>query len=245
MILQPRSVSICLLAILLALQMPALAQSNKGEVSPSDKTLQSGAKDAVKKMSYGMCSARPEADTYVPSPQKILLGSCYSQSQQFTMTSDNANYGRDCGGYTLAFGPLGDLKPHLHQITMTAGWGDAPLTAAQCGNARVTAAAYGERCLTDDCSSTDWHMIGGGPKQRKGKWDQASNSCQLDVKFTSQKTRHKTLTLDVIADVLVNNNYVRKRAKGTILAELKGDAGCFKAEGKAAVKEKKHEDARK
>ena len=235
--LNRRPVLIAVAVLGIALHAPVLSQTNKGGLSSSEILPQS-AKDAVKKMSYGMCSARPDADTYVPSPQKILLGACNAQSQQFTMTSDNADYGRDCGGYTLAFGPLGDLKPHLHQITMTADWGDSPLAAAQCANARVTAMAYGERCLTDDCSSTDWHVIGGGPKQRKGKWDQTSNTCKLEVRFTSQKTKHQTLTLDVIADVLVNNKYVRKRAKGTIRAELKGEEPCLSTEAKAKVEAK-------
>ena len=215
----------------------ALAAPDKTGWSSGERA-QNNASDVAKKLTYGMCSAPQNADAYPGSPQKIVVEDCNDFSQQFVVTAAKPSSNSNCGGFTVAFGPLGDLKPHLHQITMTADWGDDPVPADQCQYARVTAIAWGERCLDDVCMKTDWYVIG-GPKQRKGKWDAASRTCKLDIKFTSTGKQHKTLNLDVIATHFNGAHHIRKREKGTIRAEIKSDKACYSAEGKVATKEKR------
>ena len=103
--------------------------------------------DAAKKVAYSFCDGPQNAQSYAASPVKVVLGQCNSMSQSFTATSDAPSAGHNCGGYAIALGPKGKLNPNLHQITMTSAWGDAPLTAAECASAKVTAQAWGERCV--------------------------------------------------------------------------------------------------
>ena len=230
-----RTLLACFVAV--ALIAPVLGAPDKKGWSSGEQG-QGSAADVAKKMTYGMCSVPQNADAYPGSPQKVLVGDCNDFSQQFSATAAQPSSGDPCGGFTVAFGPLGDLKYHLHQVTMTADWGDAPLTETQCPKARVIAIAWGERCLNDACTEHDWHIIG-GPKQRKGKWDAVNKVCQIGLKFTYANTRHRTLKMDIAATVLQNGQPVRKREKGTILAEVKSNKACYSAEGKVATKEKR------
>ena len=197
--------------------------------APDDKppiTLNPGTAggEIAKQIDYGFCSGPQNAHAYPPNPVKVLLANCNSMSQTFTSTSVGPSTGVNCGGYAVAFGPLGHLSPQLHQITMLAEWADEPLTTAQaCNQAKVTALAWGERCVNAACDQTAWDKIQGGPKQRHGKWDSATRKCAVEAKFKSENVHYKTLNLDIIADFPVGNQYVRKKAKGTIIAAKKGD----------------------
>jgi len=214
----------CLLAV------PATADDKPGSTLKPSGLPNPG--DVAKKIDYGFCSGPQNAHTYAPSPVKITLGKCNDMSQSFSAVSDGPSVGHNCGGFSMAFGPKGNLNPKLHQITMVADWGDAPLNAQNCSKAKITTQAYGERCLTDACDKTTWDVI--GPKQNGGDWD--GRTCQLATKLTSTGKPYRTLNLDIIATLTVNNAPVRKRAKGTITAELK-QPDCYDAgEGKVATK---------
>jgi hypothetical protein len=197
------------------------APDDKPPVSLNGGVLGGGVEALV---DYGFCSGPQNAHAYPPTPVKIVLDNCNGMSQRYTSTSVGPSAGHNCGGYAVAFGPLGHLNPQLHQVTMVAEWGDAPLTDAQaCGKARVTALAWGERCLDETCSQTTWDKLGGGPKRRHGKWDAATGKCTVEATFTSVNLKFKTLNLDVIADYPQGNQRVRKKAKATITAEKKGN----------------------
>jgi len=213
--------------------LPAAAAPDEPPVPPPSRST-SSVSDAAKKVAYSFCDRPQNAQSYAASPVKVVLGQCNSMSQAFTATSNGPSAGANCGGYAIAFGPKGKLNPNLHQITMTSAWGDTPLTAAQCASAKVTAQAWGERCVDDACKKTAWELIEKGPKQRDGKWDPAINACLLDVRFTSEGVKYRTLNLDTIATVVENGQIIRKRAKGTILAELKRDGPCLSGEAKPA-----------
>jgi hypothetical protein len=203
--------------------------------APDDKpptTLNPGvlAGEAAKLIDYGFCSGRQNPHAYASKPVKILLENCNSMSQSFTATSPGPSNGHNntCGGYAVTFGPIGHLNPNLHEITMVAEWGDQPLTTEQaCGKARVTALGWAERCVDAACSGTVWDKIDGGPKRRHGKWDAATSKCTVELKFTSQNVNYKTLSIDTITEYLVGNEYVRKKAKGTIIAAKRGE--CINA----------------
>jgi hypothetical protein len=214
--------------------LPASAAPDDPPVSSSSRSI-SSVSDAAKKVAYSFCDGPQNAQSYAASPVKVVLGQCSSMSQSFTATSDAPSAGHSCGGYAIAFGPKGKLNPNLHQITMTSAWGDAPLTAAECASAKVTAQAWGERCVNEACKKTTWDLIEGGPKQRDGKWDPARNACVVEVRFTSEGVKYRTLNLDTITTVVENGQIIRKRAKGTILAELKKDPPCYSGEATPAM----------
>ena len=230
-----RVASAVLLITASACLLPAAGAPNDRQSSSSSSSGRT-VKDAVKTVDYGFCSARPDAQSYAPSPVKVVMGKCNDLSQTFSATSDKPSVGpQGCGGYAIAFGPLGNLSPKLNQITMISEWGDTALTSTQCSKAKVSGQAYGERCLDDTCSKTTWDVIEGKPKQSQGKWDMKTNQCWLSVKFTSKNVPYKTLTLDTITTLFNGAADERKRAKGTIIAELKDDK-CYSAEGKVAKK---------
>ena len=56
----------------------------------------------------------------------------------------------------------------------------------------------------------------------------------LEVRLTSEGVKYRTLNLDTITSVVENGQIIRKRAKGTILAELKKEGPCLSAEAKPA-----------
>ena len=214
--------------------LPAAAAPDDKPPSISDRASGTTIKDAVKKPDYGFCSGPQNPHATPLAPVKVALLDCNDMSQTFTSTSTGPTNSKvSCGGYAIAFGPMHKLSPGLSEITMIAEWADAPLpSSAQCGNAKLAAQAWGARCLDDACDKADWEMIEGAPKQREGKWE--NQACTLQVKFTSQGVRYRTLSLDIIATAPEGSQMVRKRAKGTIIAEKKSDKPCFSAEAKPA-----------
>lgn len=212
-----------------------LSTTAAADDKPGSPTIQTPPKitDAVKKVDYGFCSGPQNAHKYATNPVKVSLGACAKHmSQTFSAMSDGPSVGNNCGGFSMAFGPIGNLNPKLNQITMVADWGDAPLTSQNCPKAKITTQAYGERCLTDACDKTTWDVI--GPKQNAGNWD--GRTCKLATTLTSTGKPYRTLNLDIIATVLAGNEQVRKKAKGSIKAELK-DGDCYNsAETKPAIK---------
>jgi hypothetical protein len=218
----------------IACALPAFAAPD--DQPPSSSRSGPVSKGVSKRVDYGFCSGRQNAHSYAPSPVKIVVEMC-RMSQTFSATSDGPSTGHNCGGYAIAFGPKGNLNPSLNEITMVAEWADQPLTTASaCDKARVTALAWGERCVNAACDKTTWDKIEGGPKQRDGKWDSANQKCTIEVKFTSQGVGYRTLNLDIIADYPEGNQYVRKRAKGTIVAAKKDTKPCYNAGEASAAK---------
>jgi hypothetical protein len=168
------------------------------------------------KATYGLCDAPQNADDFASSPVSVTAGKC-DNTQQFSSTSVQPSTGGACGGYTVAFGPLGDLKPFLDRGNLIADWGDAPLTGAQCAKARVAAIGWGARCINAACTEAEWQKLGDA-KQRAGTWNPNSKVCYICTNFYSSDTKFRTLNLDIIATLDQNGTLVRKRAKGTIIA---------------------------
>ena len=179
-----------------------------------------------KPSTYGLCDAPQNADSLPLRPVAVTKGKC-DDTQRFSMTSAQPSTGETCGGYTVAFGPLGDLKPYLDRVNMIADWGDAPLTEAQCAKARVAAVGWGARCTNAECTEAEWQRIG-DPKQRAGTWNSTSKVCYIRANFVSKDTKFRTLNLDVIATLDQGGTVVRKHAKGTIIASHP-NGKCFSA----------------
>ncbi len=189
------------LSLLTFTWLPVTAAPDDSPVSSSSRS-KILASDVAKKVDYGFCSGPQNAQSYASSPVKVALGQCNSMSQSFTATSDGPSNGNNCGGYSIAFGPKGNLNQNLHQIAMTSSGADTPLTQAQCWKAKVTAQAWGERCVDEVCNKTTWDLIEGGPKQREGKWDSAKNACVIETRFKSEGVKYRTLNLDTITTVV-------------------------------------------
>src|SRR4030095_9050511 len=177
-----------------------------GSIKPPDRT----------QPTYGMCNGPPNADAHPMSPVPVIAGTC-EDYQRYTSTGSSASFG--CGGYTVAFGPKGDLKPYLDRINLIADWGDETLTQSQCSKADLLAVAWGERCTNNVCArgtAANWEKIGSGPKQRSGSWQ--SNKCYIQLNFPSTGKKYVTVMIDIIATLEEDGQPVRKNAKGTIIA---------------------------
>ena len=62
-------------------------------------------------------------------------------SGQPSASAGSIDAAEPCGGFTVAFGPKGDLKRNRRYLWLSANWGDTPLTQANCAGAHIAAAA--------------------------------------------------------------------------------------------------------
>jgi hypothetical protein len=185
----------------------------------------------AKLATFGLCTAPQNADDLPTNPVPIEEDNC-NAFQKFESTSNGPSNGGSCGGHTVAFGPMGDLKLDWKRYYLRAYWGEQPLTQAQCPKARLAAVAWGARCMNADCSTTQWEKIGNGFQSKKGVWSTNSNRCVLEHYFSNGQHHYKTLNIDVIATLQEGSQTVRKRAKATIRAE-KGNGKCFSTDVQA------------
>jgi hypothetical protein len=180
--------------------------------------------DTAKKLAtFGLCDAPQNADDLPTSPVPVQEDTC-TLYQRFEANSNTPSNGGSCGGYTVAFGPMGDLKTNWKKYRLNATWGDTTLTQAQCTNARLAAVAWGARCLDEGCSSTQWERIG-TPLSKKGTWGSNQNRCYLEHQFMDGEHHYKVLNIDVIATLQDGGQAVRKRAHAVIRAE-RGNGKC-------------------
>ena len=194
------------------------------------------AKPPVHQNWYGLCNAPQGADAFPEHPVLVIAGPCENY-QQYTSTGPSAT-DSNCGGYTVAFGPKGNLKSNLNRITLWADWGDTPLTQAQCAKAKLAAVAWGARCSKDNCSrggNANWETIGTGPKHKSGTWNSVSSVCYIGVNFSSVEKKYVTLNVDIIATLEENGQQVRKLAKGKIHAGYP-NGKCVSLPAKTATK---------
>jgi len=244
MTLHTRACCIWFAATAIGLHAPAFAQP--GKWATSENPLNGATKQGPMKATstYGMCSGPQNADASAQSPVPVVEGKC-DNSQTFSATSLGPSTGNGCGGFTVAFGPDGTLRPHLDHVILKAEWGDVPLNAANCASAKISTVGWGARCtgranktassLTTACESAQWEKIG-GPTQGKGVWNTTTQGCDIGVQLNSIDKKYKTLTMDIIATVVENGQTVRKRATGTIWAR-EPNGQCFSATTKPKRKE--------
>jgi hypothetical protein len=182
---------------------------------------------------FGLCSLPQNADDLPTRPVAVQEGRCEFY-QHFESTSAQPSNGSPCGGYTVAFGPMGDLKTTWHRYQLKASYGEA-LTQAQCPKARLSAVAWGARCLNADCSNTQWEKIG-VPLSKQGVWSANQGRCYLEHQFLNNQNHYKTLNIDTIALLQEGTQAVRKRAHALIHAEI-GNGQCF------SVTQEPHQEA--
>ncbi|GAB4555320.1 MAG: hypothetical protein Tsb007_12270 [Rhizobacter sp.] len=175
---------------------------------------------------FGLCDQPQNADALPTQPVAVQEDSC-DYYQHYEATSAGPSNGGSCGGFVVAFGPLGDLKLNWKRYTLKATWGDQQLTQAQCSKARLSAVAWGERCTNADCTTFAWEKIG-VPLSKKGTWGANSNRCHLEHQFINIQNHYRTLKVDVIASLQEGSQAVRKRARGDIRAE-RGNGKCINA----------------
>jgi hypothetical protein len=175
---------------------------------------------------FGLCTGPQNALDFPANPVPVTEDRC-NYRQRFSATSVAAsNAPGSCGGYSVGFGPMGDLKRDMKTVRLTAEWGDAPIASAgACATARLAAVAWGYRCDNDACTQGGWEKIE-VQRQTEGSWSSAGQSCTLRLAFAGTDNRYKTLNLDVITSQMVNGSRVRKRAKGTMEVE-RGNGQCF------------------
>ena len=213
-----RSSCLSMLVAAIAWHLPALADP-KASPSVSERPSDGSIKPRGRvQPTYGMCSGPPNADAHPMSPVPVIEGTC-EDYQRYTSVGSSASFG--CGGYTVAFGPKGALRPYLDRLNLIAEWGDETLTQSQCAKAKVAGVAWGARCTDDACArgtKVEWEKIGSGPKQLTGSWSTSSQECYVKVNFVSAGKKYVTLIVDVIATLEEGGQPVRKNARGTIIA---------------------------
>lgn len=198
-----------------------------GSVVSSERQYTLQEVEAKKKLAtFGLCEQPQNADALPTQPVPEQEDTC-SRFQRYEASSPGPSDGGSCGGFVVAFGPLGDLKTNWKKYTLNATWGDLQLTQAQCTQARLSAVAWGERCTNADCTSFAWEKIG-VPLSKKGTWGANGNRCYLEHQFINIQNHYRTLKIDVIASLQEGSQTVRKRAHGAIRAE-RGNGKCFSA----------------
>ncbi len=201
------------------------APNDVGAVTSSERQYTLQEVEAKKQLAtFGLCELPQNADAAPTQPVAVQEDTC-SYYQRYEATSAGPSNGGSCGGFVVAFGPLGDLKTHWKRYTLNATWGDLQLTQAQCSKARLSAVAWGERCTNADCTSFAWEKIG-VPLSKKGTWGANGNRCYLEHQFSNGQNHYRTLKVDVIASLQEGSQAVRKRARGAIRAEG-GNGKCF------------------
>ncbi len=212
------------MALPCAAQAGPIAAGGVGKVAAPERpyTLQE-ATNMKKLSSFGLCDAVQNADDLPTQPVPVQEDTC-NFYQRFEANSVGPSNGGSCGGYTVAFGPMGDLKLNWKRYRIDATWGDTPLTQAQCGQERLAAVAWGARCLNDACSDTQWEKIG-TPRSKAGTWSTNQGRCVLSHQFSNGDKHYKTLSVDIIASLKEGAQTVRKRAHAVIRAE-RGNAKC-------------------
>jgi len=129
---------------------------------------------------YGLCSGPQNADAFPSSPVPNVETQC-EFTQQFHSTSPNASYGGSCGGYTVAFGPQGDLKRKRKYLWLKGEWADAQLTTqAACTAAHIAAASWGYLCTNAACTTGAWERIGTA-SSKTGYWNTNTNTCTVAI----------------------------------------------------------------
>ena len=175
---------------------------------------------------YGLCAAPQNADAFPSQPVPVQKRPC-EDYQRFESTSPGPSTGGTCGGYTVAFGPMGDLKRYWARYNLRAYWADTTPTAATCGSSYLAATAWGWRCDNADCSAGAWELIH-APYRRQGSWNVNSNTCYTDVSFTTSGKVYKTLNIDIIGTQGTAANAPRKRVRGVIDVS-RGNGTCASA----------------
>jgi hypothetical protein len=199
----------------LVVSLAAAAAPQTGSVlSSSEHPVSAGPAPQI--ATYGLCSGPQNAEAFPSRPVPDIETQC-EFTQQYQATSPNASYGGSCGGYTVAFGPQGDLKRKRKYLWLVAEWGDAPLTQANCASAHLAAAAWGYLCSNAACSSGAWERIGTA-KTAHGNWNTVSQVCYLSINANVGPTPkdYSTVNIDVIASQGSGSAAVRKRAKASI-----------------------------
>lgn len=216
--------------ILAALTTPVVAAPNDAAAPAVGARQPPGARPPDALVNFGLCSGPTNASAFPTSPVPVVNGRC-DWYQEFKSVSPDASYGGSCGGYTTAFGPQGDFKRNWTSRRMTATWGDAPLTAATCGAARISAVAWGYRCDSEACSTGAWERLG-PPASRKGTWNAKSKVCYIDVSFGAPQKDWQTISIDAIATLTQSGQAVRHKVAAT-LRGTRSNAQCLAGTDKA------------
>jgi hypothetical protein len=198
---------------LLAVPLAALGAPSTGTLSSSEHPLGAGTAP-LPAATYGLCSGPQNADDFPSSPVPNVETQC-EFTQQFHSTSPNASYGGSCGGYTVAFGPKGDLKRKRKYLWLKGEWGDVPLTQANCTTAHIAAASWGYLCTNAACTTGAWERIGAA-STKKGFWNTTSQICYVAVQANTGNKDYQTVSIDIIATQGQGRTAVRRRAKASI-----------------------------
>jgi hypothetical protein len=204
--------AIVFFAVLVASLAVAAAPQTGATLSSSETPVSAGTKPFV--ATYGLCSGPQNADAFPSSPVPVVETQC-DFTQEFHATAVKVEPDASCGGFTITFGPKGDLKRKWKYLWLTGKWGDTPPTQATCSTSYIAAAAWGYLCANAECTSGAWERIGTA-KKVQGTWNSTSQVCYLSVGANTGSKDYSTVTMDVIATQGTGTAKVYKRAAGSI-----------------------------
>lgn len=130
-------------------------------------------------------------------------------------------------GYTVAFGPQGQLMHPADGYLLQAEWGEVVASQAECEDSHTSGQAWGYRCDNAHCTAGEWENFG-ALKSRSGYWNPVSNTCYLSLGFNASGVDYNTVQVQVNAYSGSGSSKVRRRAKGYIYV-FRHSGGCLTA----------------
>jgi len=153
-------VSFFLSSALLAFALVEAAPNDLSALESGERPQPTHAGPVPTMATFGLCTGPQNALDFPSSPVPVTEDRCNFR-QRFSATSvAPSNAPGSCGGYSVAFGAMGDLKRDMKTVRLTAEWGDAPIASANaCASAQLAAVAWGYRCDNDGCTQGGWEKI--------------------------------------------------------------------------------------
>jgi hypothetical protein len=158
------------------------------------------------------CTGPANAEAFPSSPVPVEETQCF-YSQVYEAASLTASY-PSCG-FTVAFGPKGDLKHPAHGYLLQADWPEPVTTPADCTVSHTSGQAWGYRCDNRDCTQGAWERIDSW-KTRSGYWNATSKSCYLGLSFSAASADYLTVQVEVSAYRGSGTSKEYRRANGHI-----------------------------
>ena len=163
------------------------------------------------------CTGPQNAEAFPSKPVPVTETKCHLY-QQYEATSPTTSYASSCGGYTVAFGPKGDLKHPADGLNVWVRWGDTAPTAASCKTSHVEGIAWGYQCNDKACASGKWEQIGTAQGDA-GNWNTVSKICYNEIVFNAPPdSNYSTISVDARAYQQQGAAKTPKRVKVKIYA---------------------------
>ena len=170
------------------------------------------------------CTGPANASAFPSASVPVQETQCFYY-QVYEAVSPTASY-PTCG-FTVAFGPKGDLKHPADGYLLQADWGEPVTTQADCEKSHTSGQAWGYRCENPDCTQGEWERIDSS-KSRSGSWNSTSKTCYLGLSFSTAGADYSTVQAQASAYRGSGTSKEYRRAKGHIYV-FRNTGRCYTA----------------